>query len=61
MCALCDNKDKWVETEYFGNYDSCIFTKDNILRLYNQGGYDFTDFKCKYCPICGRKLNEPEP
>lgn len=58
MCELCENIDKRFEDEKFGAYDSRIFTKDNILRLYNQGGYDFVDFKCKYCPICGKKLNK---
>lgn len=56
MCKLCDNKDKWFEDEKFGGYESMIFTKDNILRMYNQGGYDFVEFNCKFCPICGRKL-----
>lgn len=61
MCKLCDNKDKWFPEGEFGIPDKSIFTKDNILRMYNQGGYDCIDFKCKFCPLCGRKLNESEP
>jgi hypothetical protein len=60
MCELCDNRDKWFENNKFGEYDSGIFTKDNIIRLYNQGGYDCTEFKCKFCPLCGKKLDEFE-
>lgn len=60
MCELCDNIDKLFEDEKFGAYDSRIFTKDNILRLYNQGGYDFVEFMCNFCPICGRKLDNKE-
>lgn len=60
MCELCDNIDKRFYSKNFSDYDSGVFTKDNILRLYNQGGYDWVDFKCKFCPICGRKLNNKE-
>lgn len=58
MCKLCDNKDKWFEDEEFGEYDSMVFTKDNILRLYNQGGFDYVEFICKFCPLCGKKLED---
>lgn len=58
MCALCDNKDKWFPEGEFGIPDVSIFTKDNILRMYNQGGFDYVEFKCKFCPLCGKKLEE---
>lgn len=58
MCEFCDNKDKRFEDEKFGVYDSRILTEDNIIRLYNQGGWDFVEFKCNFCPICGNKLEE---
>lgn len=60
MCELCENIDKRIEDEKFGVYDSREFTKDNILRLYNQGGYDCTELCCKFCPICGRELDSKE-
>lgn len=60
MCELCDNRDIRFEDEKFGGYDSRIFTKDNMLRLYNQGGYDFVELNCKFCPICGKKLDKSE-
>lgn len=60
MCELCEIIDKEIADGKFGEYEFRVFTKDNILRLYNQGGYDCVDLNCKFCPICGRKLDSKE-
>jgi hypothetical protein len=31
-----------------------------FLEMFNQGGYDSTMLECKFCPMCGRKLNGEE-
>jgi hypothetical protein len=29
-----------------------------FLEMFNEGGYNSTMLECKFCPICGKKLNK---
>lgn len=61
-CDFCDGK-----KDYSGNPIGCKLGKmfmqeipflDPVPRLYVWCGDESAVFKVKYCPICGRKLDE---
>lgn len=68
MCKYCEVKSPFFEcTNEYGdiicetNYGSCQIIKsknDGSFYVYLCGPYEDFSEPIKYCPFCGRKLNE---
>jgi len=68
MCKYCEVKPschEWDTNEYGDkicetNYEGCKIAKsdDGNFYIYLVGSYDDFSEPIKYCPFCGRKLNE---
>lgn len=73
MCKYCDNEDSYeliskeIKNTIMGidiGVDLLVYVSGGILYVANGGGTIDADFegiakrKIKYCPMCGRKLNE---
>lgn len=50
---------KWMSTMWDEGWKWRIDSNGNIfLKMFNEGGYNYTELECKFCPKCGNKLKE---
>lgn len=50
---------EWMYTMWDEGWKWRIDSNSNVfLKMFNEGGYNFTELECKFCPKCGNKLEE---
>ena len=63
MCKLCkEGKEKLLKYDYANSDFEVSLDQENVLSIAygdNESGYmDYVQIHIKYCPECGRKLND---
>ena len=60
MCKLCkEGKEKLLKYDYANSDFEVSLDQENVLSIAYESGYmDYVQIHIKYCPECGRKLND---